>query len=124
MDRRQTPAFLGYNRGNEKKECNERRLDFSRLVLSAEATGAEVHVFDLPVDRYCGRVDIGSPAAVGPAFGMADIMAEHRCFTADITLQLCTPSEREELLHKLLLHSNIMRRDWQEVHPWWITGAF
>ena len=96
----------------------ERQLDLSRLVLGAEATGAEVHMLDLPVDSYCGRMNVGNPAAVGPALGMTDIMAEHGSFPANITLQVSTPSECEELLHKLPLHSNIVQRDWQEVHPW------
>jgi len=77
-----------------------RRLDLSRLVLSAEATGAEVHVLDLPVNSHRGWMNVRGPAAVGPALGMTDVMAEHGSFPTNITLQLRTPSEWEELLHK------------------------
>ena len=65
----------------------KRRLDFSRLIIRAEATGAEVQMLDLTVDTDSGRMDIGSPLAIGPAFGMTDIMAEHGGFTTAIALQ-------------------------------------
>jgi hypothetical protein len=65
---------------------------FGDLMLGTQATGANVDVFSFAVDVDSGRVDIGRPAPVGATFGVANMMAELRCFTANITLQfLLTP---------------------------------
>jgi hypothetical protein len=39
-------------------------------------------VFLLPVDKNGGGMNIGSPAPVGMAFGVADVMTELRDFIA------------------------------------------
>jgi hypothetical protein len=57
-------------------------LDFSRFVLGAQASGAEVKVFRFAVDDDARRMDIRRPAPVGMAFGMADIGTVLRSFTA------------------------------------------
>ena len=51
-----------------------KRLD--NLMLGAQASGAEVKALFLAVNSNGGRVDIGDPAPVGPALGMAYIMTE------------------------------------------------
>jgi hypothetical protein len=63
------------------------RLGFSDLVLRAQAPRAQVKMLCLAIDIDSSRVDIGRPAAVGVAFGVADIMTELRCFPAYIALQ-------------------------------------
>jgi hypothetical protein len=62
-------------------------LDFGRLMLIAQAPGTEVETFGFTVDINGGRMYIRRPATVGVTLGMADIMPELRCFTAQITLQ-------------------------------------
>ena len=57
-------------------------FSFSDFMPGAQASGAQVESFRLPIDRDSGRVYIGQPEAVGVAFRMADIMTELRCFTA------------------------------------------
>jgi hypothetical protein len=56
-------------------------------MLVAQAPGAQVEMFYLAVDINGSRVYIRRPAAVGMTLGMADIMTELRCFTAQIALQ-------------------------------------
>jgi len=51
-------------------------------MLGAQAPGTKVKTFRLSVYNDGGGVDVGYPAAVGVAFGVADIMTELRCFTA------------------------------------------
>jgi hypothetical protein len=51
-------------------------------MLRAQAPGTEVQPFGLAIDNYSGGMNIGHPAAVGVAFGMADIMTELGCFPA------------------------------------------
>jgi hypothetical protein len=58
------------------------------FILRPHAAGAEVEVPGFPVDVNSGGVNIGGPAPVGMAFGMADVMAEKRRFSANITLHL------------------------------------
>ena len=62
-------------------------LGFNDLILCAQAPGAQVKVLCLAIDVHSRRVDIGRPAAVGMALGVADIMTELRRFTAKIALQ-------------------------------------
>jgi hypothetical protein len=57
-------------------------LSFNDLVLSTQAPGAQVEVLYLAIDSDISGVDIGRPAAVGMALGVADIMTELRCFPA------------------------------------------
>jgi len=57
-------------------------LDFGRFILGAQAPGAQVKALHLAIDKNAGRVDIGCPAPVGMAFGVADIMTELRDFIA------------------------------------------
>jgi len=57
-------------------------LGFSGLVLRAQAAGAEVEVPGFAVDVDGGGVDIGDPAAVGMALGMADVLTEKRGLAA------------------------------------------
>jgi hypothetical protein len=56
-------------------------------MLITQAPGAQVEAFRFAVDVNGGRMYIGRPAAVGMTLGMADIMTELRCFTAQIALQ-------------------------------------
>ena len=51
---------------------------FSYLVLGAEAPGAQVSTFRLTINEDGGRVNIGSPASVGVALGVTDVMTELR----------------------------------------------
>jgi hypothetical protein len=62
-------------------------LGFGRLVLGAQAPGAQVEVPGLAVDIDRGGVDIGDPATIGMPLGMTDVMAEKRDLTAQIALQ-------------------------------------
>jgi hypothetical protein len=62
-------------------------LDFSRFILGTQAPGAQVKSLYLAIDKDAGGVDIGRPAPVGMAFGVADIMTELRRFAAQIALQ-------------------------------------
>ncbi len=45
-------------------------------MLGSQASGAEVESFWLPVYIYRNRVNVRHPAALGVAFGVADIMTE------------------------------------------------
>jgi len=47
-------------------------------MLGAQAPGAQVKSFWLTIYSDGGRVNIGQPATVGVALGMADIMTELR----------------------------------------------
>jgi hypothetical protein len=62
-------------------------LGFDSFMLRAQAPGAQVEVPGLAVDIDGRGVNIGRPAPVGMALGMADVMTEKRCFTAQIALQ-------------------------------------
>jgi hypothetical protein len=62
-------------------------LGFRSLMLGTQAPGAQVKVPSLAVDIDGRGVNIGRPAPVGVALGMADVMTEKRCFTAQIALQ-------------------------------------
>jgi hypothetical protein len=57
-------------------------LNFGRLMLRAQAPGAQVEMPGFAVDIYRGGVYIGDPTPVGMALGVADVMTEKRCFTA------------------------------------------
>jgi hypothetical protein len=56
-------------------------------VLRTQAPSAQVEVPGLAIDIDGRGVDIGRPAPVGVAFGMAYIMAKKRRFAAQIALQ-------------------------------------
>jgi hypothetical protein len=45
-------------------------------MLAAQTSGAQVKALFLAIYSDGSRVDIGSPAPVGPAFGMAYVMTE------------------------------------------------
>ena len=51
---------------------------FSHLVLGTKAPGAQVSTFRLAINEDGGRVNIGSPASVGVALGVTDIVTELR----------------------------------------------
>ena len=75
----------------------------------------------LPAVNYDGGgVNISQPAPVGVPFGMADVGAVHRNLITNIALQfgMSPLVSRYEILQNLQIHSNIVRRDKQEVHPW------
>jgi hypothetical protein len=55
---------------------------FGDLVLVSQASGAKVKSLRLAIYNDSSRVNIGHPAAVGMALGVADIMTELRCFSA------------------------------------------
>jgi hypothetical protein len=55
-------------------------LGFSHFILRAQAPGAKVKVLHLAIDEDSSGVNIGYPAPVGMAFGVADIMTELRYF--------------------------------------------
>ena len=56
----------------------DRLNSFSDLMLATQASGAQVKPFRLAIDNYGGGLYIWYPAAVGVAFGVADIMTELR----------------------------------------------
>ena len=62
-------------------------LDFNHFVLSAQAPGTQFLTFWLTINNKGNRVNIGEPATVSVALGMADVMPELRRFTTQITLQ-------------------------------------
>ena len=51
---------------------------FSYLMLGTKASGAQVSTFRLAINEDGGRVNIGSPASVGVALGVTNIMTELR----------------------------------------------
>ena len=53
-----------------------------QLVLGAQAAGAQVEAHRLTIFYYSYRVNIGHPAPVGMALGVAYIMTELGRFTA------------------------------------------
>ena len=57
-------------------------LAAQRLVVRPQAAGAQVEAFGLTADIYRGGVDVGDPAPVGVALGVAYVMTELRCFPA------------------------------------------
>jgi hypothetical protein len=57
-------------------------LSLNSLILRPQAPGAQVKMLCLAIDIDSSRVDIGHPAAVGVALGVAYIMTELRYFPA------------------------------------------
>ncbi len=57
------------------------------FILVAETAGAEVELFRLAVYHEGSGMYVSQPAPVGMPFGMADIGAIDRGFTANIALQ-------------------------------------
>jgi hypothetical protein len=49
-------------------------------MLAAQAPGAQVHFFGLPIYDDGNRVDIGQPLALGMTLRVAHIMTELGCF--------------------------------------------
>ena len=45
------------------------------LILSSEASGAQINFFHLAIDFNCGLLNIWTPGPTCSAFGMADIIA-------------------------------------------------
>ena len=61
----------------------KRRLNsFRYFIMGAQASGAQVKPFYLAVDGDSSWMNVGYPAPVGAAFGMAGIMTKLRCFPA------------------------------------------
>ena len=54
------------------------------LLIRAQASGADAEPLLAPVHDQHGRVHIGSPDAVGAAFGVAHVVASLICLPADI----------------------------------------
>ena len=50
----------------------------SRFMLSAQAPGAQVESFGLAIYNDSNRVNVGHPATIGMALGVAHIMTELR----------------------------------------------
>jgi hypothetical protein len=74
-----------------KNGTGERELNLSELrelVPGAQAPGAQVEPLGAAVNGDRGRVNIGRPAPVGMALGVADIMTEKRGFPAYVALHL------------------------------------
>lgn len=90
------------------------------FILITQAARAEVELFHFPVNRNRGWVDITEPAPVGMTLGVADIGPINGAFTANIALQFGVSPlvSRYEILQNLPIHSNIMQRHKQELHPW------
>jgi hypothetical protein len=61
-------------------------LDFN-FVLCPDAASAKIQLLGFAIYHDRRRMDIGVKTAVCMVFGMADILTEHRCFSADFTLQ-------------------------------------
>ena len=57
------------------------------FILIADASGAQAKLFHLAVNHDGSGVDIGNPAPVGMAFGVADIGTINGNFPANIALQ-------------------------------------
>jgi hypothetical protein len=91
-----------------------------RFVLIAQTTRADIDLFLPAVNDDGGGVYIGQPAAVRMPFGMADVGTIHGNLTANIALQFGSSPlvSRYGILQNLPIHSNIVRRDKQEKHPW------
>ena len=51
-------------------------------MLRAEATRTKIQSLLLSINSNGGRVDVGGPTPVGPAFGMTDVMTKKRRFPA------------------------------------------
>jgi hypothetical protein len=102
-----------------KKKIKLKKLD-GGFILVAQAPRAKVELFHLAVDTDGGRVNISEPAPVGVPFGMADFGTIHGNLTANITLQFSSSPlvSRYGILQNLPIHSNIVLRDKQEMHPW------
>ena len=60
-------------------------LNSGCLGLGAEATGADIEPLGLAMKHNGLLVDVGQPSAIGPALGMADVVAEASLFTAKLT---------------------------------------
>ena len=56
-------------------------------MLRAQASGTQVKAFGLTINNNGSRMDVRHPTTIGSAFGMAYVMAELRCLTAQVTLQ-------------------------------------
>ena len=59
----------------------------SGFILIAQAAGAEVKLLRLAVNHDGSGMDIGRPAPVGMALGMADVRTVNGSFPANIALQ-------------------------------------
>jgi hypothetical protein len=57
-------------------------LGFDHLMLRTQAPSAKVKMLCFTIDIDSGRVDIGRPAPVGVALGVAHVMTELGCFPA------------------------------------------
>ena len=68
------------NSGREILEESPGGKGLNHLVLGTQAPGTQVKALFLAVNSDGGWVDIGGPAPVGPALGMAYIMSEKRRF--------------------------------------------
>ena len=59
----------------------------SNFILGSQAAGADLDLFHFAINHDGCCMDIGIEPPVGMAFGMANILTEHRCFTANFALQ-------------------------------------
>ncbi len=57
------------------------RLDFGHFMLCAQTPGAEIEMPGLAIHDDSGRVDIGHPAPLGMALGVADIRTKTGLFS-------------------------------------------
>lgn len=57
------------------------------FIIRTQAAGAQVESFGFAFDHDRGWMNIGHPAPLGMALGMADIISVERSLTADIALQ-------------------------------------
>lgn len=87
------------------------------FILVAQAAGAEVKLFHFAVNHDGSGMDIGRPAPVGMALGMADVRTVNGNLPANIALQFSmSPSvSGYKILQNPPIHSNIMLRYKQEV---------
>ncbi len=69
---------LSVPQGGQRGWVPNRLSSFNDFMLVAQASGTQVKSFWLSIDNDGDRVDIRHPAAVGVAFGMADVMTELR----------------------------------------------
>ena len=61
------------------------RSDAADDLAGTEATRANVHDLSLAINDHMDALHIGSPAALGLAIGMADIISGHLALIADFT---------------------------------------
>ena len=85
---------------NQRLEISDKTADFRiealtgcgpltgfNFVLGPDASGAEMELFGLSFHHYRRGMNVGFEATIGMPLRMADVLAERRCLSTDITFQ-------------------------------------